>query len=536
VTTFFLEATEPCQFISALPPAWAAPRGARSPAPKGGETAVKVGVREGDVIAGKYRVERLIGAGAMGAVVAAKHLRLDRRVAIKLMLDASLRQPELVARFVREARAAAQINSEHVARVLDVGELESGAPFIVMEYLEGEDLAALLARRGRLPVAEAVGYLLEACEAVAEAHRAGIVHRDLKPDNLFLAKRRDGSSVVKVLDFGVAKTSGDEGARAGLGLTTALTVLGSPLYMPPEQLRASRDVDGRADIWSLGVILYELLSGTTPFGGGDFDELVADVTTNDPRPLKRRDVPAGLGAAIKRCLSRSRKGRFDNVALLAEALAPFGPPGAQMAAERVRGVLFGSAPPPSDAPRASTAPLAVANLANAALPPPRPLLRSAKSTPPSSPPARWSPVPLLLSAAAACAALGLGGVALKRSTFDGAPSLRVGVASDLRWAPSVAAPASFDSTAPSAPAVLATTTAAAAAIGGATVGALGATTAGATVGVLGATAASAPAATTASAPAAAPGPASGGPDPSARSLQKATPSADTLSPGVVYGR
>ena len=167
-------------------------------------------VRPGDVVAGKYRVDRTLGVGGMGVVVAATQIELDRRVALKFLLPKVLERPRLVARFSREARAAASLQSEHVARVIDVGTLESGGPYIVMEYLEGEDLSHVLARRGPLPSDEAVGYVLEACEAVAEAHAHGIVHRDLKPANLFLATRATGAPVIKVLDFGLSKFAGEE--------------------------------------------------------------------------------------------------------------------------------------------------------------------------------------------------------------------------------------------------------------------------------------------------------------------------------------
>ena len=214
-------------------------------------------VKLGEMLAGKYRVERVLGAGGMGVVVLARHVQLDQLVALKFLLAQSLTNPKVVARFEREARAVVKLKSEHVARVLDVGTMEAGAPYIVMEYLEGEDLSQTVERRGPLPVAEAVDYLLQACEALAEAHGMGIVHRDLKPGNLFLTRRVDGKSLVKVLDFGISKL---EGGREDLALTQPAEVVGSPKYMSPEQLRASRLADARSDIWSLGVILYELIT------------------------------------------------------------------------------------------------------------------------------------------------------------------------------------------------------------------------------------------------------------------------------------
>src|SRR5580693_7216018 len=170
--------------------------------------------------------------------------------------------PEYVARFEREARTAVKIKSEHVARVIDVGQLESGSPYMVMEYLEGEDLQGWLEKQGRLPIERAVDFLLQACEAIAEAHAMGIVHRDLKPANLFCIRRPDGTLSIKVLDFGISKAAG-----ASMGMTSTQAVMGSPLYMSPEQMGSSKGVDARSDIWALGVILFELVTGRVPFDG-----------------------------------------------------------------------------------------------------------------------------------------------------------------------------------------------------------------------------------------------------------------------------
>ncbi|HEY3500068.1 MAG TPA: serine/threonine-protein kinase, partial [Polyangiaceae bacterium] len=217
-------------------------------------------LRPGQVLAGKYAVERVLGRGGMGVVVAAQHLQLFHHVAIKLMLPEVAANSEAVLRFVREARAVTRIKSEHVVRVSDVGTLDSGEPFMVMEYLEGADLGALLLQRGPLPIAEAAEYVLQACDAIAEAHALGIIHRDLKPPNLYLSRRADGSPVVKVLDFGISKAQ----TAAGDAMTRTSALMGSPLYMSPEQMTSSRDVDPRSDIWSLGIILYKLVSGRLP--------------------------------------------------------------------------------------------------------------------------------------------------------------------------------------------------------------------------------------------------------------------------------
>ncbi|MBK6697366.1 MAG: serine/threonine protein kinase [Myxococcales bacterium] len=278
-------------------------------------------VREGEVLAGKYRVERVLGEGGMGIVVAATHLQLEQRVALKFLLEEALASEEIVHRFRREARAAARIKTEHVARVIDVGELASGAPFMVMEYLEGKDLEDIVNERGPLPVSEAVSYVMQALEAVAEAHAAGIVHRDLKPANLFLARRPDKTAIVKVLDFGISKSL-DPTTGA---LTSTSSILGSPHYMSPEQLSSSKRVDQRTDIWALGTILYQLLTARLAYPGDSMPQIVAAILQNDPEPLSkvRRDVPEALARAVHRCLETETKARFANVGELALALAPF---------------------------------------------------------------------------------------------------------------------------------------------------------------------------------------------------------------------
>jgi eukaryotic-like serine/threonine-protein kinase len=299
------------------------------------------GVREGEVLAGKYRIDKLLGAGGMGVVVAAHHLQLDERVALKFLLPEALGQSEAVARFVREARAAAKIKSEHVVRVSDVDTLPDGTPYIVMEYLEGGDLAGWLRQRGPLPVAQAVDFVLQACLAVAEAHRLGIVHRDLKPANLFCVRGPDGQPLIKVLDFGISKIAEGSGVAASMTSTTA--VMGSPLYMSPEQMRSSKDVDHRTDIWALGVIVFQLLTDRTPFAGDSVADLAIRVATEPPPPLRsfRPDAPPELEAVIANCLQKDRRQRYANVAELALALAPFGYEGANAAAKSVVAILQG---------------------------------------------------------------------------------------------------------------------------------------------------------------------------------------------------
>jgi serine/threonine-protein kinase len=310
--------------------------------------AAAIPVAEGEIVAGKYRVERVLGRGGMGVVVAAEHLRLSQRVAIKFLLSTA--GPEAVKRFEREARAAVRLKSDHVARVLDVGELPTGAPYMVMEYLDGDDLSKIVRERGPLAVADAVDYLLQACEAVAEAHALGIVHRDLKPANLFVTTGADRSVVVKVLDFGISKQLGDApGVHGDVALTQTASILGSPLYMSPEQLRSTRSVDFRTDIWSLGTILYQLLAGRVPFNATALPDLVLMVAGEAPPPLGefRAGVPPPLEAAIRRCLEKDPAQRFQTVSDLAWAIAPFGSPSAQASAERIArtlGVAGGRSP------------------------------------------------------------------------------------------------------------------------------------------------------------------------------------------------
>ena len=304
--------------------------------------AVVVPVAAGDLIADKYRLEGQIGTGGMGVVFAATHLHLDQQVALKFLLPEAAKNAEVVERFWREARAAVKIQSEHVARVMDIGMLDGGVPYIVMEYLQGDDLENIVKAQGPLPVAEAVRLVLHACEALAEAHAMGIVHRDIKPANLFLARRADGSRIVKLLDFGISKASpmwGEDGPRA-LTMTTA--VIGSPRYMSPEQLRSSRDVDARSDVWALGVTLFELLGATSPFAKGTMPEVCASILKDEPQSLAglRPEVPQGLELVIKKCLAKEPDQRWKNVGDLAIALRPFGPLGIiDISIERIIGVL-----------------------------------------------------------------------------------------------------------------------------------------------------------------------------------------------------
>jgi serine/threonine-protein kinase len=294
----------------------------------------------GQVLAGKFRIERVVGEGGMGIVAEATHLQLDERVALKFLRREVMKLPDVVARFDREARSAVKLKSEHVAKVTDVGKTEDGIPYMVMELLNGRDLAQTISESGPLPIQEAVDYLIQACEGVGEAHARGIVHRDLKPENLFVVQR-DGWAVVKVLDFGISKAVLVGPSSVDLASNNTTSIMGSPYYMSPEQLRSTRSVDHRADIWSLGVVLFELLTGLTIFDETkEFTELVADILETPHRKLCmfRPDAPPGLEAVIDKCLEKDRTKRWQNVAEVAVALLPYGPRRARITAERTTSI------------------------------------------------------------------------------------------------------------------------------------------------------------------------------------------------------
>ncbi|WP_394821773.1 protein kinase domain-containing protein [Pendulispora albinea] len=279
----------------------------------------------GGVLAGKYRVERVLGAGGMGVVVAARHVTLGSLVALKFMIPSALDVAGAAERFIREAQAAARLRGDHIARVMDFGTLDTGAPYIVMEFLEGADLDAVLRARGRLPVAEAVEYMIGACKAMVEAHGAGIIHRDLKPHNLFLTRRPDGTTIIKVLDFGISKFIGANDV-SDVASTRTGTLMGSPAYMSPEQIRNSKYVDARTDIYALGSIFFQLLTGERVFRAPSMGEMLVSVLHDPPRTVRELvpELPADVNAIVARCLQKDPNQRFASTHDLLMALQSLG--------------------------------------------------------------------------------------------------------------------------------------------------------------------------------------------------------------------
>ena len=291
-------------------------------------------VQQGGVVSGKFRVDRVLGEGGMGVVVLATHLQLDEPVALKFLRSEAVAESESLSRFLREAKAAAKLKSEHVARVLDVAVTDEGSPYIVMEYLQGSDLSKTVQSSGPLTVESAAEYVIQACEGLAEAHARGIVHRDIKPENLFLVDRGEGWKTVKILDFGISKIA----SPPGMSNFSTRSIMGSPCYMSPEQLRSTASVDHRTDIWALGATLFELLAGKTPYDGGrTLPELVTAIL--EGAPPKIADVRPGIPprdrrAIITRCLEKDRERRYANVAEVAVALLPFAPKRSRTSVER----------------------------------------------------------------------------------------------------------------------------------------------------------------------------------------------------------
>jgi serine/threonine-protein kinase len=324
----------------------------------------------GTVLLGRYRLESELGVGGCSIVLRAQDQVLGQPVAFKIVRSDLAYTRDIEARLLREARAITQLTSDHVVRIFDVGKLETGAPFIAMELMHGTDLAAMLERDGSLAPAIAVDYVLQACDGLAEAHARGIVHRDVKPSNLFVVERPDGSELVKVLDFGIAKSTVADG---DMSLTQTVSVLGTPAYMAPEQMRSARSADARSDVWAIGVVLYELVEGRLPYTGSSFADLVIAASMQPVPPLVRAPQ---LTTIIERCLAKSPDERYASMAELAVDLARFAsrPTGLQCAARASR--MLGIASPsasavlavaPLPSRRRYARPLAIAGAAFAAI-------------------------------------------------------------------------------------------------------------------------------------------------------------------------
>jgi serine/threonine-protein kinase len=293
------------------------------------------GVCPGDTIAEKYLIDSVLGVGGMGVIYLARHLQLEDQVALKFLSAEFLNHPLAIERFHREARAAAKLKSEYVVRVFDVGTHTNGLPYMVMEFLEGCDLGELLRESGPLPVNLAADLFLQACSGVADAHRLGIIHRDLKPSNLFCVPRSDGGFGIKVVDFGISKVTGTSASREEPASVSS-DVVGSPGYMSPEQMRGPGNIDPRTDIWSLGVALYECLTGQMPFSADSYAELCLKVYQDEPLPPSAHgiELPPTLEAILDRCLAKDPEQRYATAGELAAALSEFAPPARRSWGER----------------------------------------------------------------------------------------------------------------------------------------------------------------------------------------------------------
>jgi serine/threonine-protein kinase len=263
---------------------------------------------------GDYQVEHTLGVGGMGAVYAVRHYADSTPLAMKVLAAHFSKDTEVRGRFLREASTARALRSPHVVRVFETGVLDSGQPFMVMERLTGVDLDALLDVHGPMPLEFVLDVAIQVSEAMCEAHGLGIVHRDLKPANLFVTRRADGATRVKVFDFGISKNA----LWSGPSLTQTRATLGTPSYMAPEQMRSSKSVDQRADLWSLGVTMYELLTGHLPFDAPSIGQLMARIMAEEPRDVRelRPDLPENIASIIDCCLKKEPDDRYPSARAL----------------------------------------------------------------------------------------------------------------------------------------------------------------------------------------------------------------------------
>jgi serine/threonine protein kinase len=411
----------------------------------------------GTILLGKYRIDELIGSGGMGNVVRASHLYLHQSFAIKILLPQLAESDSTKQRFLREAQSAVKLKGEHCARVMDVGVTPEGAPFMVMEFLDGNDLNQILRHHGPQVPPIVVDLMLQACEGIAEAHALGIVHRDIKPSNFFITRRPDGSMLLKILDFGISKAT-----LALEELTATQTVIGTPSYMAPEQMKSGRAADSRSDIWSIGVVMYQLLTGRTPFMGESYAELVLKVGLEPPAPILV-PLPNGLGDVVLRCLEKDPAARHQNVGELARMLAPYAsdPIAASQSAGRTMRILQQRGAPPG----MQGMPLSAGGGITAQAP-----ISPAQLTPRSWPPSQHTSLSqgagqvtyrtrgnrglLIAGVASLCILAGVGGYAISQATKSGhtrnephvdAPAMRAPAALP---APPGEAPAGAPSVAP----------------------------------------------------------------------------------------
>jgi serine/threonine-protein kinase len=291
----------------------------------------------GSTIAGRFQVERVVGIGGMGAVLEAQNVSLGQRVALKVLRRELIHDKDAQARFDQEARIVAQLNTEHVVRVHDLGRTEHGEPFIVMELLAGKTFDHLIEEPTALGVAEAVDLVAEAAVGIAVAHAHGLVHRDVKPGNLFVAAQSDGRSIVKVLDFGLTKVTRSDVLR----LTSSASIFGTPLYMSPEQIMSAKKVDHRADQHALAMVLFELLTKSPPYMDESVSAITVKIATEPPPSARsfRADVPPALDAVIQKALAKTPDGRFEDIAAFALSIAAFGTDRGRDAARRAATAL-----------------------------------------------------------------------------------------------------------------------------------------------------------------------------------------------------